>query len=556
LIDNEIYEVSSGDGIYVSWSSALENFEVVGNKVHHNDYRGIYLSGSAIGSGRPVVRANEVFANGFRGTSTKQDRMTVRWWSDLPEPLPALISLNRVYQNKGLGLTLEGEAGADLVANSVWENGGAGLSVKTESMVEAHFNNIHDNELRDIVIGRASNGRSSGVAADHNWWGPETTREMDAGPYPKDIDRIYDIHDYSALEAVTYGSWLDKEVILDPPVQSWVRFPADGSALRGPNVQIQGSASASDGIERVEVSTDGGATWHLAEGSLNWRYEWMAPGDGTYRVLSRAVSSSGSVGVSEPGNTIVLDSSLPTQSGALQSDEVWSGDVELVGDIVVPEGRRLTLLSGARVRAVPLNDQGWSGEDISRVEIIVAGELVVEGTAESPVVLTSSSDSPTMQDWGGIRAHNAESVVLRHAVIEHGSTGVLYRSSGESSGQLVLENCTVRNIEEQGIYVEVSGESELTVLLEDNLVHDIGRLGIYLSVPGAIFQSDGPTVSARILSNRVHHTGGNFAQLAGGTVAPASVGIGPPPLPEPPTHYGIYATLTNAIELRESSSLG
>ena len=45
--------------------------------------------------------------------------------------------------------------------------------------------------------------------ARYNWWGEETTAEMDLGGNPKNIGKIYDNYDDNSKGFVNYGGWLD-----------------------------------------------------------------------------------------------------------------------------------------------------------------------------------------------------------------------------------------------------------------------------------------------------------------------------------------------------------
>lgn len=110
---------------------------------------------------------------------------------------------------------------------------------------------------------------------------------------------------------------------------SWIAIPSDGtlqgrfrerlpSMIRaGERSVIAGLAFAGDrGIERVEVSTDGGETW--TEATLRdplsgytwvvWSAEWTPPGKGRYRLLVRATD--------KEGRTQTAELSEPFPSGA------------------------------------------------------------------------------------------------------------------------------------------------------------------------------------------------------------------------------------------------
>ena len=61
----------------------------------------------------------------------------------------------------------------------------------------------------------------------------------------------------------------------------------------GQIVAIHGTASDVGGVvAAIEVSTDGGATWHPATGTANWTYSWRAQGLGDHTIKARAVDDS------------------------------------------------------------------------------------------------------------------------------------------------------------------------------------------------------------------------------------------------------------------------
>lgn len=86
-------------------------------------------------------------------------------------------------------------------------------------------------------------------------------------------------------------------------VKSVISGPLDGATLKPGRVAIHGAAWAGEaGIARVEISTDGGATWAPANFGEEraryawrlWRHEWIAkPGD--FSIRSRATDSQGRV---------------------------------------------------------------------------------------------------------------------------------------------------------------------------------------------------------------------------------------------------------------------
>ncbi|MEK6987720.1 MAG: Ig-like domain-containing protein [Candidatus Thermoplasmatota archaeon] len=85
-------------------------------------------------------------------------------------------------------------------------------------------------------------------------------------------------------------------------VAAIIATPAANSVVSSP-VTIGGVAfSDAQGISRVEVSTDGGATWSEAQlydpkdPKLTWRlwtFRWTPPGSGAYRIKARAYDGAG-----------------------------------------------------------------------------------------------------------------------------------------------------------------------------------------------------------------------------------------------------------------------
>jgi len=88
------------------------------------------------------------------------------------------------------------------------------------------------------------------------------------------------------------------------PVKSTIAAPSDGAKLKPGAHVIQGVAWAGEAdITKVEISTDGGASWNSAQLGKDqakyawrlWNYEWKPAKSGDYVILSRATDSQGRV---------------------------------------------------------------------------------------------------------------------------------------------------------------------------------------------------------------------------------------------------------------------
>ena len=82
------------------------------------------------------------------------------------------------------------------------------------------------------------------------------------------------------------------------PPTSVILSPAPGATVTsGGSVTVSGTASDSGGgvVGGVEVSIDGGTTWHPAVGRSSWSYSWTPSAVGSASIRSRAVDDSGNL---------------------------------------------------------------------------------------------------------------------------------------------------------------------------------------------------------------------------------------------------------------------
>jgi hypothetical protein len=103
------------------------------------------------------------------------------------------------------------------------------------------------------------------------------------------------------------------------PPTSHITSISTTTPVEGQSVTVTGTATDAGGgvIAGVDVSTDGGKTWHPASSSVgavseNWSYTFAAPAPGTYTIESRAVDDSVNLETPGPGlsYTALASSSL------------------------------------------------------------------------------------------------------------------------------------------------------------------------------------------------------------------------------------------------------
>ena len=102
---------------------------------------------------------------------------------------------------------------------------------------------------------------------------------------------------------------------------SAITSPTAGSALQpGSAVPITGTASDVGGrVGGVEVSTDGGTTWHAASGRSNWTYSWTPTVAGNFTIKSRAADDSLNLETPGPGVSVTVGS-----GGGGGTNSLWS----------------------------------------------------------------------------------------------------------------------------------------------------------------------------------------------------------------------------------------
>jgi len=189
------------------------------------------------------------------------------------------------------------------------------------------------------VVFKAAGGYSDSLELDHAM---DESTMIAIGMNDRVLPRA---HGFPArlLSTGTYGyknpKWLTEIVVVDSPytgfwqhrgwdkagrvnTMSRIDVPEPGK-LDGAAVTVAGIAFAADrGISKVEVSSDGGASWDAARlktalSDVSWRLwllEWDVPGDGEYELLVRATDGDGAVQISKHAS--------PFPSGATGLDSV------------------------------------------------------------------------------------------------------------------------------------------------------------------------------------------------------------------------------------------
>ncbi|MBT6145254.1 MAG: hypothetical protein HOH74_07495, partial [Gemmatimonadetes bacterium] len=205
------------------------------------------------------------------------------------------------------------------------------------------------------------------------------------------------------------------------------------------------------------------------------------------------------------GESMVVDLIVGDRrkAGVLVENETWSGIVDVVADVEIPEGIGLRIAAGTTVRF--LADAREGGRDPQRSELQVEGVLSVGGGVTT--TLTSGADLPAAGDWAGIRVLKSGEIRLIDVVVEYAVDAVRIVDATQA---VLLEDVVVRHSSGDGIHLasddaghgftrvtveDVAGTGmlltgEAPVFLEELIIRRCGGLGLHRSL-GAIQCSDG-----------------------------------------------------------------
>lgn len=161
--------------------------------------------------------------------------------------------------------------------------------------------------------------------------------------------------------------------------------------------------------------------------------------------------------------SVGLGACASEEPGHLVHDTVWRGEVVLTSDVFVDPGVTLTIEPGTRITITAdrddlgLSQLGPADEITARdptggpdaggheyqkghIGIIVAGNIVSLGTAEAPIIFTSSAPQPSYTDWVGISAAEGR---FAYTVVEWAIFGI---GGGTGPSGLTLDHCHIRHL--------------------------------------------------------------------------------------------------------------
>ncbi len=187
---------------------------------------------------------------------------------------------------------------------------------------------------------------------------------------------------------------------------SAITAPAGGSQLvSGNSVTIQGSATDAGGgvVAGVEVSTDGGATWHPAAlAGSSWSYQWIPGATGTIHLMSRAVDDSGNLEAPSAGASVTVNP--PTVALSLFSNTAVPANVDSADGTALELGFRFTsdvsgFITGVRFYKASTNTgvhigTVWSASGVRLATVTFTNETASgwqEANFSTPLAVTAGT---------------------------------------------------------------------------------------------------------------------------------------------------------------------
>ena len=168
-----------------------------------------------------------------------------------------------------------------------------------------HHSTLYKASSKSLVFGAGTVQWSWGLDNHHDTY-------CGSGPYVTDPNMqqatVNLLADMGIQPATLQAGLLTASASADTtPPSSTITSPASGAKVEpGATITIQGTAADTGGgvVGGVEVSTDGGTTWHPAVGRESWSYAWTVTGTGSITLRSRAVDDSGNLETPAAGVTV------------------------------------------------------------------------------------------------------------------------------------------------------------------------------------------------------------------------------------------------------------
>jgi Domain of unknown function (DUF4082)/Bacterial Ig domain len=217
-------------------------------------------------------------------------------------------------------------------------------------------------------------------------WGLDSDHDLTATPTDPNVQQamVNLLGDMGALAQTLQTGlvpWTQSTDTTAPT--STITFPTSStSVVQNQTLTITGTASDSGGqVAGVEVSTDGGNTWHPANGTTSWSYNWTAPSAGTFTIRSRAVDDSLNLEAPGPGVSVTVSATTSVNLFSGTPSVVTENDAHAVELGVKFQTSQAGTVSGIRFYKGPQNTGTHVGNLWSATGTLLASTTFINETA-------------------------------------------------------------------------------------------------------------------------------------------------------------------------------
>jgi hypothetical protein len=187
---------------------------------------------------------------------------------------------------------------ATLVTDASGVNEGAGTATHSLTLYRA--------PSRALVFGAGTVQWSFGLSATHDGAAGSSSPPVDGRMQQATVNLLADLGAQPAtLQADLVAAGASTDTVAPTAT---VTSPTQDALVDGRHaIAITGTAADTGGVVAgVEVSADGGQTWHPAVGTTSWTYTWTPSGFGQATIVARATDDSVNTGNPSPGVTVTL----------------------------------------------------------------------------------------------------------------------------------------------------------------------------------------------------------------------------------------------------------
>ncbi len=164
----------------------------------------------------------------------------------------------------------------------------------------------------------------------------------------------------------------------------------------------------------------------------------------------------------------------PLTGHTVPKTTTWSGEIYLIGDVVIPSGVTLTIKEGTVINFRPDTDVYEAGLDTIRSEIVIqnGGSLNANGTIQNPIIFQSSfradNTDPSGEGWAGaIKIKDEETrKITDYDPILYNPGKDDWGGIRNEGGTLTLQHCVISDAE---VGVEVTSYQGKTTISETDL---------------------------------------------------------------------------------------